>query len=249
MNESARRVAHAAETIRARWEIGVSTDPQTEAAQALEDTCQLQSPETAAEMADLREMYATQSLANAEYRLRVDALVAERASTNAALSAAVEEIAELKAQRERRRIRLVALQNDALNMRGTLSPAGCPRRVPMELGETLTPVVEWLLDRVAELETLLPEPSGHCPATAGDDQNRRHHWDVTGEGVACSDCEVLFEDGDPDAYVQQKLTIATAPLLEGLDVDASRDVAVAESQTRIAELRRALSFGEPGGAS
>ncbi|GGJ81676.1 hypothetical protein GCM10011583_11440 [Streptomyces camponoticapitis] len=62
-------------------------------------------------------------------------------------------VAELEAQRERRRGRLVALQNDATNMRGALSPNGQPRRVPMELGETLTPAVEWLIARVAELET------------------------------------------------------------------------------------------------
>ncbi|WP_405676848.1 hypothetical protein OG292_19615 [Streptomyces sp. NBC_01511] len=56
-------------------------------------------------------------------------------------------------QRERRHGRLIALQNDADNMRGVLSPNGLPRRVPMELGETLTPAVEWLIARVAELET------------------------------------------------------------------------------------------------
>lgn len=48
---------------------------------------------------------------------------------------------------------LVALRNDALNMRGALSPNGSARRVPMELGRELAPVVEWLLNRVAELET------------------------------------------------------------------------------------------------
>ncbi|MFB8772155.1 hypothetical protein [Streptomyces broussonetiae] len=60
--------------------------------------------------------------------------------------------AELEAQRERRRARLVALQNDALNMRGALSPMGEDRKVPFALGETLTPAVEWLISRVAELE-------------------------------------------------------------------------------------------------
>ncbi|MFE5090642.1 hypothetical protein ACFRCI_09605 [Streptomyces sp. NPDC056638] len=61
-------------------------------------------------------------------------------------------VAELEAQRDRRRVRLVALQNDALNVRGALSPNGEPRKVPMPLGETLAPAVEWLLGRVAELE-------------------------------------------------------------------------------------------------
>lgn len=62
------------------------------------------------------------------------------------------EVAELKAQRERRRVRLIALQNDALAMRGSLSPNGEARKVPFPLGETLTPAVDWLINRVSELE-------------------------------------------------------------------------------------------------
>ncbi|MBQ0947687.1 hypothetical protein [Streptomyces sp. RK76] len=54
---------------------------------------------------------------------------------------------------ERRRSRLVALQNDAMDMRGSLSPNGEARKVPFPLGETLTPAVDWLIARVAELET------------------------------------------------------------------------------------------------
>ncbi|MFE7272997.1 hypothetical protein [Streptomyces sp. NPDC057623] len=50
---------------------------------------------------------------------------------------------------------LIALRNDALNMRGALSPNGFPRRVPMPLGKELAPVVEWLLNRVDELEQQL----------------------------------------------------------------------------------------------
>lgn len=61
-------------------------------------------------------------------------------------------VAELEAQRERRRVRLVALQNDALSMRGSLSPNGEERKVPFPLGDTLTPAVDWLIARVAELE-------------------------------------------------------------------------------------------------
>ena len=61
-------------------------------------------------------------------------------------------VAELETQRERRRIRLIALQNDALNMRGSLSPMGGARKVPFPLGETLTPAVDWLIGRVTELE-------------------------------------------------------------------------------------------------
>lgn len=59
-------------------------------------------------------------------------------------------VTELEAQRDRRRERLVSLQNDALNMRGALSPNGEKRKIPMPLGAALTPAVEWLINRVAE---------------------------------------------------------------------------------------------------
>src|SRR5690606_3954321 len=39
-----------------------------------------------------------------------------------------------------------------LAMRGSLSPNGEDRKVPFPLGETLTPAVDWLIARVAELE-------------------------------------------------------------------------------------------------
>ncbi|MDX3835660.1 hypothetical protein [Streptomyces europaeiscabiei] len=71
-------------------------------------------------------------------------------------------IAELEAQRERRRVRLVALQNDALSMRGSLSPMGEDRKVPFPLGETLTPAVDWLIGRIAELEALTPARVQTC---------------------------------------------------------------------------------------
>lgn len=102
-------------------------------------------------------------------RARVAELEAERHVTNEALSdAAVRmradqgRIAELEAQRERRRVRLVALQNDALSMRGSLSPMGEDRKVPFPLGETLTPAVDWLIARVAELEALTPAAIQSC---------------------------------------------------------------------------------------
>ncbi|MGW2533545.1 hypothetical protein ACWCTD_03505 [Streptomyces sp. NPDC001499] len=66
-------------------------------------------------------------------------------------------VAELEAQRDRRRARLVALQNDALSMRGSLSPNGEASKVPFELGPTLTPAVDWLINRVAELEVALAD--------------------------------------------------------------------------------------------
>ncbi|MFF4746845.1 hypothetical protein [Streptomyces sp. NPDC001268] len=88
--------------------------------------------------------------------------------------AVLQRVAELEAQRERRRVRLIALQNDALNMRGALSPNGEDRKVPMPLGDTLTPAVEWLINRVAELE-----------AAAGDKQpEARGLW-------SCGECHAI----------------------------------------------------------
>lgn len=77
-------------------------------------------------------------------------------------------VAELETQRERRSDRLVALENDALNMRGVLSPNGEERKVPMPLGETLTPAVEWLVGRVAELEKVAFEARGALAALCHD---------------------------------------------------------------------------------
>ena len=80
---AAKRVAHAAETIRARWERGIASDPQTEAAQALEDTCQLLDPEVAAELERLR--------------ARVADLEAGLPAMQKALFRALDRVAELEA--------------------------------------------------------------------------------------------------------------------------------------------------------
>lgn len=108
---------------------------------ALDAACLLQSPETVAETAalkakrdELEELADTEAREIADLRNRV---------------------AELEAQRERRRIRLVKAEADLLNMRGLLSPSGEPRRIPdeVEIHERVAPAVEWLLNRVTELET------------------------------------------------------------------------------------------------
>ncbi|MFD5708736.1 hypothetical protein ACFWGV_21725 [Bacillus subtilis] len=72
------------------------------------------------------------------------------------------QVAELQAQRDHRRGHLVALQNDALAMRGSLSPNGEACKVPFELGETLTPAVDWLITRVAELSAVAGDPAMVC---------------------------------------------------------------------------------------
>ncbi|MFF1483085.1 hypothetical protein ACIGZH_01920 [Streptomyces sp. NPDC058319] len=145
------KLRHAAEDVIARAMRQGRTVPAL-IAEALESACLLQSPVTAAELEQLR--------------VRVAELEAERHTTNEALADADaerekllrwhredgEQITKLVAQRERRRARLVALQNDALNMRVSLAPNGEDRKVPYPLGETLTPAVDWLIARVAELE-------------------------------------------------------------------------------------------------
>jgi hypothetical protein len=72
---------------------------------------------------------------------------------------AVQELlAELDRERvesEKRRQRMAAAEADLLDIRGTLSPNGLPRRVPMELGATIAPVIEWLLNECDELRTEL----------------------------------------------------------------------------------------------
>ncbi|WP_405794053.1 hypothetical protein [Streptomyces sp. NBC_01506] len=142
-----KRVTAAADVICAAMRNGKAL-PLSWAA-ALESACLLQSPETAVEMAEVRD-------ALAEAVTACDGLETRLLATETARDALRAQVAELEAQRDRRRGRLVALQNDALNMRGALSPNGRPRRVPMELGEALTPAVEWLLARVEELEAGVP---------------------------------------------------------------------------------------------
>ncbi|MFF4090343.1 hypothetical protein ACFYY9_26205 [Streptomyces nigra] len=66
-------------------------------------------------------------------------------------------VTELEDQRDRYRAQLVALRNDALNMRGALAPNGQERKVPFPLGETLAPAVEWLIAQVAELAAVRAE--------------------------------------------------------------------------------------------
>lgn len=44
------------------------------------------------------------------------------------------------------RVELVAKGNDLLNIRGALSPSGYARRVPMEIGKEVAPVIDWVLD-------------------------------------------------------------------------------------------------------
>jgi len=92
-----------------------------------------------------------------EHAARVAELEAEREKLVRWHGEDSKTITTLVARVDRHRARLVALQNDALAVRGSLAPADGPRVVPFELGETLTPAVDWLIARVAELEKRLAE--------------------------------------------------------------------------------------------
>ncbi|MEH0650704.1 hypothetical protein QA995_14985 [Streptomyces scabiei] len=100
---AATRVAHAAETIRARWEHNVESDPQTEAAQALEDTCQLLDPEVAAELERLRKRVADQSDQQDDLALALGRSIgtewADLISIAAGLVKAEDEVRTLRAER------------------------------------------------------------------------------------------------------------------------------------------------------
>lgn len=159
---SAKCVEDAAQVIHAAMRQGKQSAGSFAA--ALESAQLLMSPETAAELerlrAEVKRLRADRADEHDELAMALGhsngtewadliEFAAGAVSVEAKLRARV---AELEAQRDRRRVRLVALQNDALNMRGSLSPMGEDRKVPFPLGETLTPAVDWLISRVAELE-------------------------------------------------------------------------------------------------
>jgi len=149
----------AKQVIEAAWLHGPSYDLASQAAYALESAQLLQSPETAAEHAHYRSAFEAQR-SRAE---TLDGLLRTAQDRVAELETEREKLARwhgedsktinrLVARVERRQAELVALRNDALSMRGSLAPADGDRKVPFELGGTLTPAVDWLIARVAELE-------------------------------------------------------------------------------------------------
>jgi hypothetical protein len=160
------------------------------------------------------------------------------------------QIAELEAQRERRRVRLVALQNDALSMRGSLSPMGEERKVPLPLGETLTPAVDWLIGRVAELERTVRQMvdglNGHdCPPPDESPMGA-----VTRFAVRLMEAErLLAEDGCSCPPVDRTHQIGCP--LDGVPVPGPDAVTTSYTATpeAHAQMRAALTrhfAGEPG---
>lgn len=80
-----------------------------------------------------------------QLRAEVRTLTAVAESNARAYRIAVEES-------ERHHAELTARRTEGLTLRGTLAPADSPRRVPMPLGESLVPAIEWLLTELATAE-------------------------------------------------------------------------------------------------
>ena len=76
-------------------------------------------------------------------------------------------VTDLLVEFVRIRAKLIDLQNDALNIRGMLSPNGFPRRVPMALGAELAPAIEWLLAENERLELALEDAQGRLADSGG----------------------------------------------------------------------------------
>lgn len=64
------------------------------------------------------------------------------------------------------RAELTRRRAEDLSLRGILAPADGPRRVPMALGESLAPAVEWILAELEQYEGLqLGHPDGRVSAS------------------------------------------------------------------------------------
>lgn len=142
-------------------------------------------------------------------------------------------ITTLVARVDRYRAELTALRNDALSMRGSLSPNGGDRKVPFELGQTLAPAVDWLIARVAELETAqgtvyrashdsivmglyrtATEARAHCVAeerrTWASSENPVFDW-IEDEEDGVAELTTVTEDGETESvtgYVVDALEVA-----------------------------------------
>ncbi|UJV43843.1 hypothetical protein [Streptomyces sp. AMCC400023] len=182
---AAKRVAHAAETIRARWERDVASDPQTEAAQALEDTCQLLDPEVAAELDRLRvrldevHRIPQDNLTPAEVRLTQ---YGERTKTwstathDSGTERALHEIAcalrdtleETRDQRNAARLKVLGLEAERHTTNEALSDAAEQLRVnrdriaELEKRPTVDAVAGWLRKKAREYPTA-PERQESVP--------------------------------------------------------------------------------------
>ncbi|CAL9303072.1 hypothetical protein [Streptomyces sp. SudanB91_2054] len=181
----------AKKVIEAAWLNGPTYDMAVQAAEALESAQLLQSPETAAELARLR---------------------ADQAANDREYEAATARIAELEAQRDRRRDRLVVLQNDALNMRGSLSPNGQACKVPFPLGETLAPAVDWLIARIAELEAKLSEAEQASEANFWSYVGQKDRADAAREDAVAALIEAAeLSPEHAEALYERARSIAKAP--------------------------------------
>lgn len=130
-------------------------------------------------------------------------------------------VAALVAKLDNYRARLTKAESDLLNVRGTLSPNGYPRRVPMELGPTLAPAVEWLageVDRQAGLLALALEYLVACPPP-----DIAHGWDLCphGETWPCKTTRAAWELRGLDAEEQRNAAFAAVRAAWARDAEVS----------------------------
>lgn len=65
------------------------------------------------------------------------------------------EVDRLRAERDQARAELARRRTEDLTLRGILAPADSPRRVPMPLGDSLAPAVEWLIAELGQARAQL----------------------------------------------------------------------------------------------
>lgn len=103
---------------------------------------------------------------------REDSLPDARSYLQAAVLADLIHSHDLAAENARLRAELTRRRTDDLTIRGALAPADGPRHVPMPLGDSVTPAVEWLIaDRDhlhAELATTQAQLADAGPAVCAD---------------------------------------------------------------------------------
>ncbi|MCZ0207938.1 hypothetical protein OZK63_21230 [Streptomyces sp. UMAF16] len=138
-------------------------------------------------------------------------------------------LSDLEERTERSRVRLAAAEADLLAVRGLLSPAGGPRRIPaeVEIHERVAPAVDWLLARVAELESERHTTNASLSEAAEALRANRDRIKELEQLLASKDRPV---DEDPIAYALTPKAEASADRLARLlaPTQALRDDAAGE---------------------
>ncbi|MEV6133105.1 hypothetical protein AB0M05_41005 [Streptomyces violaceusniger] len=114
---------------------------------------------------------------------------------------------QARAESDKHRKRMATAEADLLNIRGALSPTGLPRRVPMELGETIAPIIEWLLNERDELKKRVAELDRELGKTI--DQRDRVEDVADQLAYAIAPAEAIGEHSSENDPWQNALDIVT----------------------------------------